>query len=121
MAFEVGKKYKRLRHIGVFECLAVHDTPGSKWGFFLGVEGTTGRDDVWHIPRTYQWGAEWSEYKEPRTLSRWINVWEYDGVVRMNSSLYNSKEEAIGMADRNFSNSALKLLDTIEVKWTEKC
>lgn len=112
MVFEVGKKYKRKRDTSIYTCLAVHKAGGSTYAMV--------DSNISWIPTTALWHAEWSEYKEPRTASRWINVWDFRGEVRMNSSLYDSKEEAEHMAARA-ELSDWKLLDTIEVKWVEKC
>lgn len=110
MAFEVGKKYK-YKYGGeneVFECLAVHRVAGGVWGFM--------NSDCEYIPKSKQWGSAWSEYKEPRTISRWVNVWEYKGQVRMDGSMYLKEGDALATKE----TPEWKRLDTIEVKWTEK-
>ena len=113
MTFEVGKKYKRQRSDNIYNCLFSHDVAGGNWGTF--------DLDNDYIPRTHQWGSDWSEYKEPRSLSNWVNIWQRPGglTVEMGGTVYQTKADAESVAKRA-GYSGWKLLDTIEVKWIEK-
>ena len=113
MAFEVGKKYKRLRSDRIYNCLFAHRVAGGSWGTF--------DLDNDYIPRTHQWGADWSEYKEPRSVTRWINVWEDPtGKVQYSTGHHKTKEAALNNAAAQHDLGGWILLDTIEVKWEEK-
>ncbi len=111
MSFEAGKKYKRRYFSGViFTCLASHKIAGGVWGFCDSTES--------YIPGSYQWGADWSEYTEPRSISKWINVWERpSGEVNFGETQYKSKENA---QSYHQNGSDWRCIDTIEVIWTEK-
>lgn len=111
MAFEVGKKYKRLRSDKIYNCLFSHDVAGGNWGTF------DLEDD--YIPRTHQWGADWSEYKEPRSITRWANIWMRPGGLNIGSPEYETEERARAAGQR-LSSSSYKYIDTIEVKWVKK-
>lgn len=108
MAFEVGKKYKRKGRDSIYNCLFAHRVAGGSWGTF------DLEDD--YIPRTHQWGSDWSEYKEPRKIEKWVNVYDMPyGSLDIGAIAYNSKEKAIEVAHNN-----KRLLDTVKFEYTEK-
>lgn len=114
--FEVGKKYRynhnnRQGYSLARECLAVHKVAGGTWGFFAGEDGGS------YIPTHSQWSTSWEEYKEPRSVTRWFNIWEKpDGSeVLFGSSGYKTEAEA-----KNADGGQWKRIDTLELKWIEK-
>lgn len=101
--FEVGKKY---RYSGgpVETCLAV--TEKLAW---LSQEGYRGSIvDIVH--------DGWKEFKEPRKLSRWINVFTSARGHIDCGALYHTEEQALSNVNRGFSS----YIDTIEITYTEK-
>lgn len=111
--FEVGKKY--IKKFGgssawsdPYECLYTQSEGNVGWLRLLGRV----------LPETQLWtSADWKEYKEPRSLSRWMNVYQTNDGFLETGILHKSKEEALRLTSES---SFKKLLDTIEVKWTEK-
>lgn len=96
--FEVGKKYKNINFPNeLYECVAIHGEKG--WLLFNGK------------PLTYDWSGNWKEYKEPRTITRWVNVYDKGGELVMGDT-YSTKEEAI-----RFSSG--HTLDIIPITYTE--
>ena len=92
--FEVGKKYSKGGNNPILKCIAV----ANGWAMMEDPDGFT--------PAVRDKGSfdQYVEYKEPRSVSRWVNVWQNP-----------NGEISIGGGHPNW-----KLLDTIEVKWTEK-
>lgn len=114
MAFEVGKKYICKRYYGnvVHKCHYVHKVGGGVWGLFDHPND--------YIPRCIQWTADWKEYIEPRSITRWFNVWQRpDGSLNVGSITFGSKDEALRSSNRD-ATDGWKHLDTIEIKWIEK-
>lgn len=63
--------------------------------------------------------ATYEEHKEPRTVTRWHNVWEkYDGTIRISDIHYET--EAMGRSLINTKDDQWTYLDTIKLEWKEK-
>lgn len=110
--FEVGKKYRRKRGCGYTFKTIYHALFVDRTGVLL--ENTCGFKAFY----TNDEVSDFEEYKEPRTLTSWVNVYQKDsdGKIFFSSSYWGSKEEAIRLCDE-FDR---KRIDTIEIKWTEK-
>lgn len=108
--FEVGKKYQDRGMYGrkIVEVLAATE----KYAIVKYVEWCSAPEIV---GREVAWGQDvfhnWKEYKEPRTTTRWVNVYNKNGELVMGAT-YSTKEEAI-----RFSSS--HTLDIIPITYTE--
>lgn len=56
--------------------------------------------------------AYWSEYKEPRTITFFFNIYEHGGVPKV-GGVWETRAKAVAMKQSG-------VIDTMEVTWTEK-
>lgn len=103
--FEVGKKYKYMANQVVYSCIAADKT----WAVLQFGEATP---FVTQATRLYE------EYKEPRTVTRWVNVYDNGEELYIFPSprLAESKEQA---QDDIVDADNLTWLATIPVSYTE--
>lgn len=112
MTFEVGKKYIGSTD-GREDPIAYTLLFKNKTGILL--ENESGRC---YFHRYEDYGSldgYFIEYKKPRSITRWYNVWETPtNEIIMGGTYYVTKEDAL-----KFHTGDWQLLDTIEVKWVE--
>lgn len=119
MSFEVGKKYHQKGTQNLFEPVFIGKQ--SAFGVFTHYalsEDLKKSELETCLPHGYL-GNHWVEYKEPRSLTRWANIWE-DPKGKLSIGTSYDTEELAKQKGRLAAVGGHKLLDTIEVKWTEK-
>lgn len=110
--FEVGKTYKCTTGI-IAKCLFAYDNGYYHCMIGERVEGSTGKVGY----KEHFFGSAWSEYKEPRTITRWINVYEQDGELA-NGAVHKDEETAIRNG-KYISGTNNVYLTTISFSYTE--
>lgn len=113
MSFEVGKKYVGSTdgrvHPEVHECV-YKDSKGivlkSLFSGLLGVHHYTNYGSLY---------GYFVEYKEPRSISGWVNIWNNGGKLKIGQTIYDTLEDAKKVK----WHSDWQRLDSVEVKWTE--
>lgn len=102
--FEVGKKYVNINWPNdLYECVAIHEKKG--WLIFNGK------------PLTYDWTGNWKEYKEPRTITRWVNVYD-TGDELVFGNMWTDEERAIRHG-RTAEWGESKYITTFPITYTE--
>lgn len=103
--FEVGKTYRCKNGI-IAKCLYAYDN--DYYYYMVGEIISGGRVGL----KSNFSGEAWSEYKEPRTLTFFVNIHETDGAVTT-GVVWEDRGEAIAASNG-------EVIDTMEITWTEK-
>lgn len=99
--FEVGKKYKYMANQVVYNCIAADKT----WAVLQFGEAT---------PFVTQATGLYEEYKEPRTITHWVNIYKNrQGEITMGGVAWTNRDRAIAQTGCG------EIIDTIPVSYTE--
>lgn len=104
--FEVGKIYRHTQSYRTIKVLYV-----SKNNMIADVlSGTNEGNDEWFSPNT----KDWREYKEPRKIEGWVNVFGGPNGLKLGDVNWDSKSSAIACGGKR-----VDYIDTIKISYTE--